>query len=208
MKQILIPAIFAAVSLSACSSGSSGTSFTAESQLASVDRNGEFQQEVDVIRSGSMTFENTTRSRDAEIFYEVGEIPEVGYLGQAGFTADAVSVATPTTGTVTYEGQYEVAYIADLDLRGSSPDGTGGTASGALTLEADFDDLSVMGTSDDGRLVVNVESNMFNHPEPMLEFDGAPGRMGISVSEDFFVGAVQGSSDDMIFAGGFVTEAQ
>lgn len=137
--------------------------------------------------------------------YEVGVDGSNGFVARSGMLSTTSVAALPSTGTATMSGTYEVARVTGISLSGSLLTGSAVSASGALTLTADFAGQTLTGISDNGLLAVN---GTFNSQDlnGSVTYRGIPGQLDGLVGGDQAVGVFHGQTSTAIMAGGFMVD--
>lgn len=152
------------------------------------------------------------RVRDAEgdgFAYSVGKAQSSGdgFVGFAGLLPTTSVRAQPSNGTATYDARYNVLTIEGIDLNGELLTGQIGSASGDITLRADFKENTLRGS--DGRLRVRGElvegSNAIGGT---VTFKDVSGDLRGKAGSDEVVGAFHGNNANIIYAGGFIGDAR
>lgn len=101
-----------------------------------------------------------------------------------------------TTGSVSYDADYSVGYVGDI----ASAPLNAASASGTLTLVADFTQSTLAGS--DGMLT--VDGTLTGGSQDFVadvSWQGVAGDMDGLITSTQILGAFQGSSDDMVYAG-------
>ncbi len=137
--------------------------------------------------------------------YEVGVDGGNGFVAQSGILASTQVADLPASGTATMTGTYSAARITSISLSNGRLSGLANNGSGALTLVANFDNNTLIGSSTNQLLYVNG-TFAGKALDGTVLYRGIPGVLTGRVGGDQAVGAFHGKTDTAIMAGGFMVD--
>lgn len=157
----------------------------------------------------SNVLNNETGGRDIALdgdgyAYRVGGKSSGGFVGHSGIIPGTAVAAMPTTGSASYTGTYEMATITGIYTTSTMIFGTTGTRSGVITLDADFADGTLTGSTSGLVIDATIDDGDVGGSVRYLGTDGSIDGM---IGSDRVVGVFQGDDEDIIFAGGFMADA-
>ena len=125
--------------------------------------------------------------------------------GYAALQPDASVTAAPS-GSATYDAAFEGAIINKIVVTDDTLEGSNSLFSGNITLTAQFDDGTLSGNSDsefnNGLMVAGQITDQELTGNVM--YRGVHGELTGLIGGDQVIGAFHGSSEDTVYAGGFV----
>lgn len=183
-----------ALTLAACSTTASDHT---DSRFSSVDASGDFSTNLDPSKA------QVSNVVAGSYSYQAGVLPDGGgFLAEVGIVPTVTISAQPVTGSTAFVGNYELGGVGNISLSGDLLFGQVFTDTGSILISVDYDDNTLAGTSDNGRLVVDGTFNGSN-------LDGGVTYEGISGDLDGLVGGLEavgifhGKDNETIYAGGF-----
>ena len=105
---------------------------------------------------------------------------------------------TVTSGTVIYDAAYSINEFTNISSNPTIDDI--GSHTGSITLVADFTNNTISGTG--GQLTVNGTMGTGPDWDGAVTWRGVDGTIDGMITSGQVVGAFQGSSDDIVYAGG------
>lgn len=147
---------------------------------------------------------------DAQTYNMAGASPDdTAYLAIVGMLPATNVGATPTSGTATMTGTYNVLFVERPNSDVAS--WVDQTTSSAVSIVFDFNpdvsngtDGSFTGSSTDGLLTVSGEFYGLSTHSMDVTYDGVTGYGDIVVGATDAVGIFDGEDDTMFFVGGFI----
>lgn len=136
--------------------------------------------------------------------YAIGEKSGAGFRAYAGLLPGTYIAPPPGAGTATLVGTYELATMTGVNASFSQVTGFAGSASGALTLAADFAAQTL--TTSSGALTVNGTFNAMGHLDGSVKYGSHSATLDGRVGAADAVGVFHGKSDTSLIAGGFLVK--
>ncbi|PUB16383.1 hypothetical protein [Yoonia sediminilitoris] len=128
-----------------------------------------------------------------------------GIAAVAGVIPGTVATEAPTSGTIRFEGNYQLVSVGGFFLDDGNVVGISVPVAGPISLNGNFDDGTLRGSADrlsiDGRISGNALSGN-------VEYDGVEGKLTGVIGANKAVGAFHGNDEDDIYAGGFYATAR
>lgn len=128
-----------------------------------------------------------------------------GLRAISGLLPGTDTAAWPTTGTATYTGDYLLIEIVDIFTIPGQIEGTPYTLGGPMSLSTNFANNSVVGSSSDGLLTINGSVNN-GDLNGSVTFDRVTGALDGVAGSDQIIGVYHGTSDQLVYAGGFIAD--
>lgn len=195
---VIVP-VSCALILSACTE----TSDVIDSGFADVSASGDFDRDLD--RDQPIIVGGLEDSGDGFAHHTGIDADDGELISEAGLLPTTSVSSLPTSGSAVYFGIYEVSGVHNADLDDGVLTGQGFLEAGAITLNANFNNGTLRGTSDDGDLVVrgNFDSKDI---DGSVEYIGVDGDLDGLIGGDRTVGIFHGEGEGEIFAGGFIAD--
>lgn len=148
---------------------------------------------------------DTVRKGGSGVAYRAGLIPGTGvgeFTGVAGYAGllPGASVSNPTANRLTYNANYGVTVIRNIDVVDRQIQGKSNQFRGNIVLNANFNAGTITGS--DGNLTVGgtVTGTSLGGT---VEFHGLSGKLTGLAGGDKTYGAFHGATDETILVGGF-----
>ena len=125
------------------------------------------------------------------------------YEAWAGVMPNSTVGAEMDNGSATYTGQYSLAKVSGVDLVNDTPTGNAGADFGNITLTADFDRQTIIGSDGDLEIDGRIDGTALSGD---VEYEGIDGELQGVIGADAAIGAFHGHDSDTVYAGGFVAE--
>ncbi len=158
--------------------------------------------------AGSIATSLTSSTRGSDInasgdgyAYAVGVGSNNNFYGYAGIVPTTTVSVPLASGNATWSGTYELARISGISLSNHTLYGTRSSHSGAITLHANFDTETLIGSST--YLTVNG-TFAGNNLSGNVTYRGLTGALTGLVGATGAVGAFQGNGATDLYAGGFM----
>lgn len=192
MKKLLICALAAGLS------GCSLADVFIKSSFETPSSSGTFSNLDSVFRSGTGTNAIGTYA------FAVGDSGGTGFRAHAGIVPGAV-VATPppSSGIATMSGTYQLATVTGINISYSDIQGFANSASGSITLTADFGAQTLTGSSGNFTVDGNFEGTDLSGS---IDYGGTSATLDGLMGADAALGVFHGRTDTSLIAGGFAVE--
>ena len=142
---------------------------------------------------------------------QTGAIADEGLFAVAGLLPAAIPTSRPSSGSVTYAGEYNLIEINDIDIVGDEIIGFPQLRSGNLDLTANFNNGTLQSQPGSG-LTVNGTVNGADIGGTVI-YNGVAGNLDGLIGGKVVVGAFHGegnvgpgTQDDYMYAGGFIAD--
>lgn len=187
----------AIASLSACNFIQN---LSTDSGFRTPSASGFYSSGIDITRSG--------REIDASgdgFAYAAGGKDGEGLKAISGLIPGTEVNFRPNTGSGTFTGRYELSQFSGIDINGDEIYGFASNVSGAISLNADFENDTLTGSA--GNLTVNgtMDGRTLGGT---VAYRGLSGPLRGLVGGDKTVGAFHGNNANLIYAGGFIADRE
>jgi hypothetical protein len=203
MKIITLPIIAAAVILSGCESAQDAAT---DSGFASPQFDGTILGKVEI--DGNRDERTVNDGTNSGFAIVSGSLDGGGFGAYVGLLPTTTVVPHGVTGGAVYDARYTLSRIDDINLTGNFIRAQSRIIGDDITLTADFADRTLTGTSDEGFLVVNGELNGNDELNGTVTYRDLRGTLRGVIGTDKVVGIFHANNADLIYAGGFIGDAQ
>lgn len=195
--------VFTGLSLAACQSvqdQNTISGFSTPSRIGAIGAG---------IESGfNKTSGQRTNAQGDGFAYASGPLEDGGIGAYAGILPQTRVGAAPSRGSATLDGAYTLTKVSNISVTGGFITGSSSTVGGDITLRANFDNGTLRGTSDNGRLRVQGELEGTNGLDGKVIYDGVRGNLTGRANDREVIAAFNGNDENLIYAGGIIADGR